>query len=229
MQNEEEFLKDKPAEEGGQEHCPRCRRSQAQNEAKNDGAPRGDCRCAEGEEPHECHCKDGEEPCGRRCEEDKVEELQKALAAAQEEAKKNYDSYLRTAANLDTFRRRVQRDMEDIRKFAMQPLLEELLPAIDNLELGIMHAKKNGGAKDLVSGIEMVLSQIKKVFASFGVEEIKPLGEDFDPNFHECVSHEESAEYAENKVSKIMRTGYKLNGRLVRPASVVVSKGAKKE
>ena len=119
--------------------------------------------------------------------------------------------------------------MEDLRKFAIQPLVEELLPAIDNLELGLEHAKKGEEAKDLIAGIEMVVSQIKKVFASFGVEEIKPLGEDFDPNFHECVSYEESTEYPEDKVSKIIRTGYKLNGRLVRPATVVVSKGAKKE
>lgn len=188
------------------------------------------CHCAENapegevntestsEEHHECHCKQNQ-----------LEELQNALLASQEEAKKNYDSYLRTAANLDTFRRRVQRDMEDLRKFAIQPLVEELLPAIDNLELGLEHAKKDENVKDLTVGIEMVLVQIKKVFASFGIEEIKPLGEDFDPNFHECVSSIESSEFAENKVAKIMRTGYKLNGRLVRPASVVVSKGEKKE
>ena len=78
--------------------------------------------------------------------------------------------------------------------------------------------------------MEAKLLKIASQFDLAGaIEEIKPLGEDFDPNFHECVSYEESTEYPEDKVSKIIRTGYKLNGRLVRPATVVVSKGAKKE
>lgn len=173
------------------------------------------CECAQ-----ECECK-------REISE--IDSLKAELENAKAEAAKNYDSYLRAAANLDTFRRRVQRDMDDLRKFAVQPLVEELLPSIDNLELALSHARQNAEFKDMVSGIEMVLAQIKKVFGNFGIAEISPLGEDFDPNFHECVAQQPSAEYAENKVMSIMRAGYTLNGRLIRPASVIVSSGAKKD
>ena len=169
-------------------------------------------------------CKENEgEPC--KCKPDaaegvREEALQAELSKARDEAKKNYDSFLRSAADLDTFRRRMQRDMEEIRKFAIQPFVEELLPVIDNLELGLVHAKKSGDVKELVVGIEMV-------FANFGIEEINPLGKDFDPKFHECVKHEPSKGVDENKIASVMRVGYVLNGRLIRPASVIVS--SKKE
>lgn len=185
------------------------------------------CSCGEGGQ-----CADSAQNPGGECgcsQPSEIEALKAALAKAQEEARKNYDSFLRSAADLDTFRRRIQRDMEDMRKFSIQPFVEELLPSIDNLELGLNHAKKDKNFKELVVGIEMVLGQIKKVFSNFGIVEISPLGGDFDPNFHECVAHEPSDKYAENKVSSIMRAGYTLNGRLIRPASVVVSCGSKKE
>ena len=184
---------------------------------------KGSCKENEGEP---CKCKpDAAE--GVKEELSELEALQAELSKARDEAKKNYDSFLRSAADLDTFRRRMQRDMEEIRKFAIQPFVEELLPVIDNLELGLVHAKKSGDVKELVVGIEMVLSQIKKVFANFGIEEINPIGKDFDPKFHECVKHEPSKGVDENKIASVMRVGYVLNGRLIRPASVIVS--SKKE
>lgn len=180
---------------------------------------KGDCCCTE----------DGACFCDCHEESPEIENLKAELEKAREEAKKSHDNFLRSLADLDTFRRRVQRDMEDIRKFSVQPIVEELIPAIDNLELGLDHAKKGANVSELVVGIEMVLTQIKKVFENFGVVEISPLGLDFDPNFHDSVAFVPSNEFAENKVSSIMRKGYTLNGRLVRPASVVVSSGAKKE
>ncbi|MBR6389128.1 MAG: nucleotide exchange factor GrpE [Opitutales bacterium] len=198
----------------------------SENNKKNPEAP------AE-EKQAESPAQNTQEKCGEKCECKKeiseLDALKDELEKAKAEAAKNYDSYLRAAANLDTFRRRVQRDMDDLRKFAIQPFVEELLPSIDNLELALSHARGNSDFKNMVSGIEMVLSQIKKVFETFGIAEIRPIGEDFDPNFHECVAQQPSEKYAENKVSEIMRTGYTLNGRLIRPASVVVSSGAKKE
>ena len=176
-----------------------------------------ECACCKGEGEHECAC--GSE----------TDILKAELALAQEEAKGNHENFLRALADLDTFRRRVQRDMEDMRKFSIQPLVEELIPAIDNFELGLAHAKTGENGKDLVVGIEMVLMQIKKAFENFGVAEISPLGEDFDPNLHDSVEHCPSDEYPENKVSAIKRKGYTLNGRLVRPAAVVVSSGSKQE
>ena len=84
------------------------------------------------------------------------------------------------------------------------------------------------GGKDIAMGVQMVSSQIKKVLSNFGVEEISPLGKDFDPNTAEAVDRQPSDDVAENKVLKVVRTGYTLNGRLLRPASVVVSSGKAK-
>jgi molecular chaperone GrpE len=189
----------------------------------NNNPQEDECVCTE---DGACFCEDEKSSC--QCDMEKAF-LQSEIEKLKNEAKENHENFLRALADLDTFRRRVQRDMEDMRKFSIQPLVEELIPALDNLELGLAHAKNGENGKELVVGIEMVLTQIKKVFENFGVIEISPLGQDFDPNLHDSVAHSPSDEYAENKVSAIMRKGYTLNGRLVRPASVVVSSGAKKE
>lgn len=210
--------------------------SKKENSNKEEAQKPCNCQCghdAENPSEEQCACTEdgacfceGENGCS--CESETAA-LKSQLEEARAEAKANHENFLRALADLDTFRRRVQRDMDDMRKFSIQPLVEELIPAIDNLELGLQHAKNGGSAKDLVVGIEMVLVQIRKVFENFGVSEIAPLGEDFDPNLHDSVEHSPSDEYPENKVSAILRKGYILNGRLVRPAAVVVSSGAKKE
>ena len=149
------------------------------------------------------------------------------LDKVREEAAKNKDLYLRAVADLDTYRRKVQREKTELAKFALQPLIEELLPSIDHLDMAIEAAKNSDDSKNILMGVEMVSSQIKKVFANFGVEEIKTEGMDFDPNTSECVSHEPSEDVPENGVIKVVRRGYMFNGRLLRPAAVVVSSGAK--
>ena len=148
-------------------------------------------------------------------------ELEAALAQAAE----NRDLYLRAVADLDTYRRKVQREKQELSKFALQPLIEELLPSLDHLEMAIDAAKSSGEGGSITTGVEMVCAQIKKVFAGFGVEEIAAEGKPFDPNTSECVSHEPSETVAENGVIKVVRRGYLYNGRLIRPASVVVSSG----
>lgn len=149
------------------------------------------------------------------------------LDKIREEAAKNKDLYLRAVADLDTYRRKVQREKSELAKFALQPLIEELLPSIDHLDMAIEAAKNSDDSKNILTGVEMVSSQIKKVFANFGVEEIKAEGKNFDPNTSECVSHEPSENVPENGVIKVVRRGYMFNGRLLRPAAVVVSSGAK--
>ena len=147
-------------------------------------------------------------------------ELDKALASASE----NRDLYLRAVADLDTYRRKVQREKQELSKFALQPLIEELLPSIDHLDMAIQ-ACTTPECANIKIGVEMVCSQIKKVLSNFGVEEVVALGKPFDPNTSECVSHEPSKDVPENDVIKVVRTGYTFNGRLIRPASVVVSSG----
>jgi molecular chaperone GrpE len=149
-----------------------------------------------------------------------------ALAAAKKEAAENHDRYLRAAADLDNFRRRTVREKDELRLFAASRLLEDLLPALDNLALGLDAAHQpKADLKTLVGGVELVQQQLKAALAAHGLKEINPLGEAFDPHQHEAISHLPSAEVKAEHVLKVVRTGYVLNGRLLRPASVVVSSG----
>jgi molecular chaperone GrpE len=148
------------------------------------------------------------------------------LAAAKKEAAENHDRYLRTAADLENFRRRSVRDKEELRLFASSRLLEDLIPALDNLALGVASAKlPNAELKTLANGVELLQQQLKSALAAHGLREISPLGEAFDPHQHEAISHEPSADLAAERILKVVRPGYVLNGRLLRPASVVVSSG----
>ena len=155
-------------------------------------------------------------------------DLLNRLDEATLQAEKNKDLYLRTVADLDTSRRKVKREKQELAKFALQPLVEELLPSVDLVEMAIEASKGADECKSLIVGVEMVCSQIKKTLASFGVEEISAAGKEFDPNLEDCVSHEPNESVAENKVVKVTRAGYTYNGRLLRPASVIVSSGKAK-
>ena len=148
------------------------------------------------------------------------------LAAAKKEAAENHDRYLRTAADLENFRRRTVREKEELRLFASSRLLEDLLPALDNLSLGLASARQpKADLKSLAGGVELVQQQLRAALAAHGLKEISPLGQPFDPHQHEAISHEASAEVAAESVLRVVRPGYVLNGRLLRPASVVVSSG----
>lgn len=152
------------------------------------------------------------------------------LAAAKQEAAANHDRYLRSVADLENFRRRTVREKDELRQFAASRVLEDLLPVLDNLGLGLAAARQPGAdLKTLTSGIEMVLSQLKTALANHGLKEISPLGQPFDANQHESISAQPSDKIAEGNVTTVVRTGFSLNGRLLRPASVVVSSGPAKE
>ncbi len=151
--------------------------------------------------------------------------LLQRLEEAGREAEKNRDLYLRAVADLDTYRRKVQREKDELAKFAVAPLIEEMLQPLDHLEMAIAAAKAANEAPSLTTGVEMVRSQVNKILESYGVKEVCAEGMQFDPQLEDCVAHEPSDEVPENVVIKVMRRGYTLNGRLVRPASVVVSSG----
>lgn len=153
-----------------------------------------------------------------------------ALAAAKKEAADNYDRYLRAVADLENFRRRTVREKDELRQFAASGVLEDLLPVMDNLGLAILAAKQpKADVSSLTGGVEMVLSQLKSALTNHGLKEINPAKEAFDPNLHEAISMQASTDVAEGTVLTVVRTGYSLNGRLLRPASVVVSSGPAKE
>jgi molecular chaperone GrpE len=148
------------------------------------------------------------------------------LAAAKKEALENHDRYLRAVADLENFRRRTVRDKEELRLFASSRLLEDLLPALDNLGLGLAAARQpKADLKALAGGVELVQQQLKGVLASHGLKEIDPAGQAFDPHQHEALSHQPSADVKAEHVVTVVRTGYTLNGRLLRPASVIISSG----
>ena len=152
--------------------------------------------------------------------------LAEQLAAAKKEAADNLDRFLRSAADLENFRRRTVREKEELRLFAASKLLEDLLPALDNLGLGLAAARQpNADAKSLAGGVELVQQQLKAVLASHGLKEINPVGAAFDPHQHEALTHQPSAEVQAEHVLTVVRTGYSLNGRLLRPASVIISSG----
>jgi molecular chaperone GrpE len=149
-----------------------------------------------------------------------------AVAEAKRQAEEHYDRFVRIAADLENFRKRAARERDEMRQYAVAGLVEALLPILDNLALGLEAARKPGAdVEALAGGVEMVLAQFRSTLAGNGVEEINPVGERFDPHRHEAISHQPDPKVPEESVISVVRPGYALNGRLVRPASVVVSSG----
>ncbi len=141
------------------------------------------------------------------------------------EAEKFRDLAMRTAADFDNFRKRAAREKEDAIRYANTNLLEQLLPVIDNFELGLEAARTAPDAGAILQGLDMVSRQFREFLAATGVEEIKTEGAAFDPNIMEAVGHEPDKKTPEGGVLRQARRGYKLRDRLLRPASVFVSKG----
>ena len=152
------------------------------------------------------------------------------LAAAKAEAAANYDKFMRAVADLENFRRRAVREKDELRGLATARVVEDILPALDNLALGLVAAKQpNAELKGLTGGIDMVLAQLRGALANQGLKEINPAGQAFDPHQHESISHQPSADVPEEHVLTVVRTGYTLNGRLLRPAAVILSSGPEKK
>ncbi|MBC8040778.1 MAG: nucleotide exchange factor GrpE [Opitutaceae bacterium] len=152
------------------------------------------------------------------------------VAQAKKEQAEAHDRYLRLAADMENLRRRTVREKDEIRQFAAGRVLEDLLSVLDNLGFGLAAAKApNADLKTLVGGIGMVADQLKNVLSQHGLKEINPVGQAFDPNQHESIAAQPSTDVAEGLVAQVVRIGYSLNGRLLRPASVIVSSGPAKE
>jgi molecular chaperone GrpE len=151
------------------------------------------------------------------------------LAAAKAESAANYDKYVRSVADLENFRRRTMREKDELRTTATGRVLEDIFPVLDTLAMAVSAAKQpKADVKTLVGGVEMVLTQMKTALGNHGLKEISPVGQPFDPHQHEAISHQPSKDVKEEHVLNVVRTGYSLNGRLLRPAAVVVSSGPDK-
>ena len=142
-----------------------------------------------------------------------------------DEAEKFRDLAMRTAADFDNFRKRAAREKEDSIRYANTSLLGDLLPLIDNFELGLAAAKSAPDAGAILQGLGMVARQFRDFLSSSGLEEVPTEGAIFDPNLMESVGHENSDTVPEGQVLRSTRRGYKLRDRLLRPATVFVSQG----
>ncbi len=144
-------------------------------------------------------------------------DLEKAEAAAAE----NWDRYLRTAAELENVRKRSSRDVENAHRFALERFSRELLAVRDSLEMGI--AAEGASVESLLEGSEATLKILGGTMQQFGIEVVDPVGEPFDPDFHEAISMQPSDDVEPGSVVIVVQKGYSLNGRLLRPAMVVVA------
>ncbi|MFQ3790107.1 nucleotide exchange factor GrpE [Halomonas sp. A29] len=147
-----------------------------------------------------------------------VEELEQSLAEAKDQA-------LRAAAEAQNVRRRAEQEAEKARKFALERFVKELLPVVDSLEKAL-DAMGEDASDVHREGVAMTLKMQHDVLAKFGVEMVEPAGEPFDPQFHEAMAMVPNPELEPNSVMEVIQKGYLLNGRLVRPAMVVVSQAA---
>ncbi|EGR1450486.1 nucleotide exchange factor GrpE [Vibrio cholerae] len=155
----------------------------------------------------------------------KIAQLEAALLVSEERVKEQQDSVLRARAEVENMRRRSEQEVDKARKFALSRFAEELLPVIDNLERAIQAADGEVEAiKPLLEGVELTHKTFVDTIAKFGLKEINPHGEAFNPEFHQAMSIQESAEHEPNTVMFVMQKGYELNGRVLRPAMVMVSK-----
>ena len=151
--------------------------------------------------------------------------LQQALAEAQEKARSHWEQYLRAVAELDNVRKRAQRDIEAANRYGMEKFASELLPVQDSLELAIQSAgQPEVDVHSLKQGQAATLKLLAKALEKFGVTPVRPVGEPFDPARHEAMLAQESSTAEPNTVIQVIQTGYELNGRLLRPARVIVAK-----
>jgi molecular chaperone GrpE len=172
--------------------------TEAQNPTETDGAPEGGAEAAQGED---------------------------LVGQLQTDVERFRDLALRTQADFENFRKRAAREKDDAVKYANAAFLERLIPILDNFELGLNAARSNAENSPILAGMDMVAKQLNDFLLSHGVEPVQAEGVVFDPNMHEAVAQEEHVEIAEGHVVRQLRKGFKLKDRLLRPATVVVSKG----
>jgi molecular chaperone GrpE len=146
------------------------------------------------------------------------------IEALRREADEHRDRFLRTAAELDNFRKRCARELDAARKFGAERLAQAILPVRDSLEAGISAAEKAGPA-GLLDGQRATLRLLDEALAAAGIREINPVGEPFDPNKHEALSMIPAQGVAPNTVIEVVQKGYELNERLLRAAKVLVARG----
>jgi molecular chaperone GrpE len=171
----------------------------------------------------------GEAPAGLEGtepqEDTQPDELVKLLEDARARADQTHDQLLRTRAEMENMKRRQAKELENAHKFALEAFIKELLLVRDSLELGYAAATEpDADVAKLREGTELTLKQLSDVMQKFGVERVSPDGEPFNPELHQAMSIQPRSDLPPNTVTAVIQSGYLLNGRLVRPALVMVSK-----
>jgi molecular chaperone GrpE len=155
---------------------------------------------------------------GNSADGQELERLQQDLNEAQNQV-------LRAQAELDNFRKRTRREMDEERRFAAGPLLRDLFPALDNLERAVATAEQNEAGAGLVQGVRMVVQQIGQILQQHGCRRIPTTGENFDPHVHEALTQQPSDDQPAGVILTEARAGYQLHDRVLRPAQVIISSG----
>ncbi|RMG01346.1 MAG: nucleotide exchange factor GrpE [Nitrospirae bacterium] len=155
--------------------------------------------------------------------------LEEKLSELEKELEEQKEKYIRLYAEFDNYRKRVQKEKEELVKYSVEPLIGDLLTVLDNLEMALEHASKESDPKSLIEGVELTLREFKKVIYNYGVEEIEALGKPFDPTVHHAMSQIERPDVEHNTVVEEYRKGYKLKDRVMRPSLVAVSKKVESE
>jgi molecular chaperone GrpE len=150
------------------------------------------------------------------------DELIEQISEAEKKAEENWEQLLRARAEMENLRRRTQKDLENAHKYGMEKFVAELLPVMDSMELGL--AAESASVESLHEGMELTMSMLNKAFEKLSVVEVNPINEPFNPELHQAMTMQPSAEVEPNTVIAVMQKGYLLNDRLVRPAMVIVSK-----
>jgi molecular chaperone GrpE len=162
-------------------------------------------------------------------ERQEIGELKKELEEKEKELKEHHDRLLRLAADFENYKKRAAREKEDWTKFANEDLIRGILPFIDNLERAVNHAEKVVDTGVLIEGVRLTLQQILQALNKFGLSSFQSVGKPFDPTVHEAMLVVETDQHEPNRVVEEFQKGYLLNDRLLRPATVSVSKAPEKE
>jgi molecular chaperone GrpE len=165
----------------------------------------------------------------RQQKEKEIAELKKKLEEKEKEITEHHDRLLRLAADFENYKKRAAREKEDWAKFANEDLLRAILPFIDNLERAINHAQKVSDTGVLIEGVRLTIQQILQSLNRFGLSSFQSVGKPFDPTVHEAMLVVETDKHEPNQVVEEFQKGYLLNDRLLRPATVSVSKPPEKE
>jgi molecular chaperone GrpE len=150
------------------------------------------------------------------------------MASMQADLDRFRDLALRSQADFENYKKRCAREKEDAIKYANKSILEKLVAIIDNFELGLEAARGEGEKSPVYAGMSLVLKQLNDLLADSGLQPIEAVGQKFDPNLHEAIAHEPSADVPAEYVTRQTRRGYRFKDRLLRPSSVFVSSGPAK-